>query len=419
MIILCNYSPVCSVWFHLVYSLLPGVPVRVYHALPPCFVLFLFVCPAAHPSQPFVGDRCHHPWLSQNCRLRQIDATIRSSPKPAVHGRSTPLSAAPPSPPSSGKGNLPSAAPSSTPPAAALSSLPSAGKANSPSAALSSPPSAGKANQPYTAPSSTLPSAALSSLPSAALSSPPSVGKANPPSVVPSSPPSAGKANLPYTAPSSTPPSASLSSPPSASLSSPPSASLSSPPSAALSSPPSAGKANPPSVALSSPPSAGKANPPYMAPSSTPPSTALSSPLSTGKANPPSAALSSPWGKPTRCPRLLQVLPSTGKASPDSSCQPPASSKWIQSTHHGQECLTMSPKSWLFLSCCAHRNILIYLVMSVLSTETHLPPWRGSGCWGTLRGPLTPCHAQRKPQLSSLAQFLDFLFLWAALWAAQ
>ncbi len=62
----------------------------------------------------------------------------------------------------------------------------------------------------------------------------------------------------------------------------------------------------------------GEANPPYMAPSSTPPSTALSSPLSTGKANPPSAALSSPWGKPTRCPRLPQVLPSTGKVSPDS-----------------------------------------------------------------------------------------------------
>ncbi len=33
MIILCIYSPVCSVLFHLVYSLLPGVPVDVSLAL--------------------------------------------------------------------------------------------------------------------------------------------------------------------------------------------------------------------------------------------------------------------------------------------------------------------------------------------------------------------------------------------------
>ncbi len=35
--------------------------------------------------------------------------------------------------------------------------------------------------------------------------------------------------------------------------------------------------------------------------------------------------------------------------------------------------------------------------------SSHLPPCRrgGSGCWGTLWGPLTPCHAQRKPQLPS------------------
>ncbi len=74
-------------------------------------------------------------------------------------------------------------------------------------------------------------------------------------------------------------------------------------------------------------------------------------------------------------------------------------------------------RSAVCMSCRAHRNILI---LSVMSTETRLgqaaplavameailatcPPCRrsGSGCWGTLWGPLTPCHAQRKPQLPS------------------
>ncbi len=43
MIILCIYSPVCSIWFGPVYSLLPGVTVCVYLALPclalPCLAL--------------------------------------------------------------------------------------------------------------------------------------------------------------------------------------------------------------------------------------------------------------------------------------------------------------------------------------------------------------------------------------------
>ncbi len=30
-----------------------------------CFILFLFVCPAAHPSPPFAGDRRRHPRLPQ------------------------------------------------------------------------------------------------------------------------------------------------------------------------------------------------------------------------------------------------------------------------------------------------------------------------------------------------------------------
>ncbi len=35
-----------------------------------CFILFLFVCPAAHPRPPFAGDRCRRPRLSQFCRPR-------------------------------------------------------------------------------------------------------------------------------------------------------------------------------------------------------------------------------------------------------------------------------------------------------------------------------------------------------------
>ncbi len=43
-------------------------------------------------------------------------------------------------------------------------------------------------------------------------------------------------------------------------------------------------------------------------------------------------------------------------------------------------------------SCCGHGG-----------HSSRLPPCRrsGSGCWGTLWGPLTPRHAQRKPQLPS------------------
>ncbi len=71
----------------------------------------------------------------------------------------------------------------------------------------------------------------------------------------------------------------------------------------------------------------------------------------------------------------------------------------------------------MFVSCCAHRNILIKSCLvhgdssgaggsSCCGRGGHssrLPPGRriGSGCWGTLWGPLTPRHAQRKPQLPS------------------
>ncbi len=52
-IILCIYFPVCSVWFHLVYSLLPGVSVCVYPAvscpalfgyIKDCYLSYILVC---------------------------------------------------------------------------------------------------------------------------------------------------------------------------------------------------------------------------------------------------------------------------------------------------------------------------------------------------------------------------------------
>ncbi len=41
MIYLCIYSPVCSVWFRLVYSLLPGVPVCQPCLVLPCLDVFI------------------------------------------------------------------------------------------------------------------------------------------------------------------------------------------------------------------------------------------------------------------------------------------------------------------------------------------------------------------------------------------
>ncbi len=60
------------------------------------------VCRSSRLTQPrrSRGDRRRCPWLLQARRLREIDAAVCSSPKPAtIHGRSTPPSAALPSPP--------------------------------------------------------------------------------------------------------------------------------------------------------------------------------------------------------------------------------------------------------------------------------------------------------------------------------
>ncbi len=71
-----------------------------------------------------------------------------------------------------------------------------------------------------------------------------------------------------------------------------------------------------------------------------------------------------------------------------------------------QSCLVCGDSSGAGDSSCCGRG----------GHSSHLPPCRRSwsGCWGTLWGPLTPRHAQRKPQLPSLAQE-GFLFLWVVL----
>ncbi len=90
---------------------------------------------------------------------------------------------------------------------------------------------------------------------------------------------------------------------------------------------------------------------------------------------------------------------------------PPLSlAPWIESTCHGQECrvfVLLCPQEHFNhhvgpvhgdsfgaggSSCCGHGG-----------HSSHLPPCRGDGGgrWGTLCGPLTPGHAQKKPQLPS------------------
>ncbi len=78
----------------------------------------------------------------------------------------------------------------------------------------------------------------------------------------------------------------------------------------------------------------------------------------------------------------------------------------------------VTARSAVCLFCRAHRNILTILSCLVHGDSSgaggssccghgghssRLPPCRGngSGCWGTLWGPLTLRHAQRKPQLPS------------------
>ncbi len=154
-----------------------------------------------------------------------------------------------------------------------------------------------------------------------------------------------------------------------------------------------------------------------------------------------------PRGKPTRRPRLPQITPPSAahRARRSREMMPPSAAHrarrsremtpparrwlkpagspltharrppltlapWIQSTRHGQECRvclvvpTGTFKKNLVLSC--PRRLVWAGGSSCCGRGGHssrLPRCRrgGSGCWGTLWGPLTPCHAQRKPQLPS------------------
>ncbi len=82
---------------------------------------------------------------------------------------------------------------------------------------------------------------------------------------------------------------------------------------------------------------------------------------------------------------------------------------WIKSTWHGQECcvyVLLCRQEHFNLPCHVHRDSSGAGGSSCCGHGGHssrLPPCRrsGSGCWGTLWGPLTPRHAQRKPQLPS------------------
>ncbi len=113
------------------------------------------------------------------------------------------------------------------------------------------------------------------------------------------------------------------------------------------------------------------------------------------------------WLKPAGSP-LTQAC----RIAPD-SCPPAAAnpSPWIQSTRHGQEsrvCVLLCPQEHFnqVLSSLVHGDSFGAGGSSCCGRgglSSRLPPCRGSGCWGTLWGPLMSCHAQKKPQLPSLA----------------
>ncbi len=75
MIYLCIYSPVCSVWFCLVYSLFPGVSVHVSPALS-CLVIIKYYYLSLPP-------RLRVPrWSSCVHRDRRPDLTVSGAPSP-------------------------------------------------------------------------------------------------------------------------------------------------------------------------------------------------------------------------------------------------------------------------------------------------------------------------------------------------
>ncbi len=128
---------------------------------------------------------------------------------------------------------------------------------------------------------------------------------------------------------------------------------------------------------------------------------------------------SMPAGPPlTQCPLDRRWLKPAGSPLTHARRPPLTLAPWIESTRHGLEsrvCVLLCPQEHInqVLSSLVHGDSSGAGGSSCCGRGGHsscLPPCRGSGCWGTLWGPLMSCHAQKKPQLPSLAQE-GFLFL--------
>ncbi len=99
-------------------------------------------------------------------------------------------------------------------------------------------------------------------------------------------------------------------------------------------------------------------------------------------------------------------LKPTGSALIHARWPPPSLAPWIKSTCHGQECrvsVLLCPQEHFNLPCLVHGDSSGAGGSSCCGHGGHssrLPPscWSGGGRWGTLWGPLTPGHAQKKPQ---------------------
>ncbi len=119
----------------------------------------------------------------------------------------------------------------------------------------------------------------------------------------------------------------------------------------------------------------------------------------------PTAVLK-PAGLPLTQARRIAADSSTGSALIHARWPPLSLAPWIKSTCHGQECrvsVLLCPQEHFKLPCLVHGDSSGAGGSSCCGHGGHssrLPPccWSGGGRWGTLWGPLTPDHAQRKPQ---------------------
>ncbi len=128
--------------------------------------------------------------------------------------------------------------------------------------------------------------------------------------------------------------------------------------------------------------------PPSAAHPSTPPSAAHPSPPAVHVASPPAVHVASP--------------PAAADSSPEHAPVDPVSAR--SAVHRSRGSSSLVPTRSAVLSLVVPTGkVLIYLVLSVMSMETRLSLCRGSGCWGTLWGPLTSRHAQKEASTSELS----------------